>query len=208
MPLPGLELKFIPNGSKLELRVRGVSVFPGYRQAPELTAQAFDEEGFYKIGDAGQLVAPHDPGQGVLFDGRVAEDFKLTTGTWVSVGTLRLQVITALSPMAQDVVITGHDRTEIGLLIFLSPTGQQMSEAERADKIRSALLQLRAKATGSASCPTRALVLQGPPNVAQGEITDKGYVNQRAVLTQRASEVQRLYAAEPDGHVIMSDLVS
>ena len=129
VPLPGLELKFVPSASKLELRVRGVSIFPGYRNAPELTQDAFDEEGFYKIGDAGQLVHPDKPEQGVQFDGRVAEDFKLTTGTWVSVGTLRLQMITALSPLAQDMVITGHDRTEIGALIFLSPTGQQLPRA-------------------------------------------------------------------------------
>ena len=203
VPLPGLELKFVPSASKLELRVRGVSIFPGYRNAPELTQDAFDEEGFYKIGDAGQLVHPDKPEQGVQFDGRVAEDFKLTTGTWVSVGTLRLQMITALSPLAQDVVITGHDRTEIGALIFLSPTGQQLPKAELRQKIQAALQQLKRNATGSASCPTRALVLDGPPNVATGEITDKGYVNQRSVLSNRNDQVQRLYAEQPDEQVIV-----
>ena len=203
VPLPGLELKFVPSASKLELRVRGVSIFPGYRNAPELTQDAFDEEGFYKIGDAGQLVHPDKPEQGVQFDGRVAEDFKLTTGTWVSVGTLRLQMITALSPLAQDVVITGHDRTEIGALIFLSPTGQQLPRAELRQKIQAALQQLKRNATGSASCPTRALVLDGPPNVATGEITDKGYVNQRSVLSNRNDQVQRLYAEQPDEQVIV-----
>ena len=203
VPLPGLELKFVPSASKLELRVRGVSIFPGYRNAPELTQDAFDEEGFYKIGDAGQLVHPDKPEQGVQFDGRVAEDFKLTTGTWVSVGTLRLQMITALSPLAQDVVITGHDRTEIGALIFLSPTGQQLPKAELRQKIQAALQELKRNATGSASCPTRALVLDGPPNVATGEITDKGYVNQRSVLSNRNDQVQRLYAEQPDEQVIV-----
>ena len=203
VPLPGLELKFVPNGGKLELRVRGVSIFPGYRDAPELTREAFDEEGFYKIGDAGKLVHPEQPGQGVLFDGRVAEDFKLATGTWVSVGTLRLQAITALSPLAQDVVVTGHDRGEIGLLVFLSPTGLQMPQAERHARIGQALHQLKARATGSATCPTRALVLEGPPSVGAGEITDKGYVNQRAVLGNRGADVQRLYAAQPDEQVIV-----
>src|SRR5204862_425028 len=118
--LPGLELKFVPNGSKLEMRVRGVSVFPGYRDAPQLTAQAFDDEGYYCIGDAGLLADDGHPERGVVFDGRVAEDFKLGTGTWVSVGTLRVRVVSALAPLAQDVVVTGHDRDEVGVLVFPS----------------------------------------------------------------------------------------
>ena len=118
--LPGMELKFVPAGDKLEMRVRGVSVFPGYRDAPQLTARAFDEEGYYCIGDAGFLADEEHPERGVAFNGRVAEDFKLTTGTWVSVGTLRVRVVSALAPYAQDAVITGHDRDEIGVLVFPS----------------------------------------------------------------------------------------
>src|SRR6185369_11868850 len=121
VPLPGAELKFVPNAGKLEMRVRGICVFPGYRDAPALTAEAFDDEGFYRIGDAGRLVDEARPERGVLYDGRVAEDFKLGTGTWVSVGTLRVRLVSALSPLAQDAVITGHDRDEIGALVFLSP---------------------------------------------------------------------------------------
>ncbi len=122
LPMPGLELKFVVDpsnaGDKLEMRVRGVSVFPGYRDAPPLTAQAFDAEGYYCIGDAGFLADDRRPESGVVFNGRVAEDFKLGTGTWVSVGTLRVRVVSALAPYAQDVVVTGHDRDEVGVLVF------------------------------------------------------------------------------------------
>jgi feruloyl-CoA synthase len=120
-PLPGLELKFVPNGEKLEMRVKGVSVFPGYRDAPRETAEAFDEEGYYRIGDAGFLANPGEPAHGVIFNGRVAEDFKLSTGTWVSVGTLRVKLVSLLAPHVQDVVLTGHDRDEIGMLVFARP---------------------------------------------------------------------------------------
>ena len=193
LPLPGLELKFVPNGSKLELRVRGVSVFPGYRDAPELTAKAFDAEGYYCIGDAGRLADPQVPERGVVFDGRVAEDFKLGTGTWVSVGTLRVRVVSALAPLAQDVVITGHDRAEVGALVFLSPQGAALPAAQVAARIAAALHELRASGAGSSQAPARALVLAEPPSVDAGEITDKGYINQAAVLHRRAALVQALY---------------
>ncbi|HYF42208.1 MAG TPA: feruloyl-CoA synthase, partial [Ramlibacter sp.] len=133
LPLPGVELKFIPNGGKLEMRVRGPNVFPGYRNEPGLSAKAFDEEGYYLIGDAGRLVDEAEPSLGVAFDGRVAEDFKLTSGTWVSVGTLRLKVVTAMAPHVADVVITGHDREEIGLLVFPTP----QAKALPADELRA-----------------------------------------------------------------------
>ena len=132
LPLPGLELKLVPNGEKLELRVRGVSVFPGYRDAPQLTAQAFDDEGYYCIGDAGCWPTRHRPERGVLFDGRVAEDFKLGTGTWVSVGTLRVRVVSALAPLAQDAVITGHERDEVGVLVFPSAEAAALPPEELA----------------------------------------------------------------------------
>jgi feruloyl-CoA synthase len=194
-PLPGVELKFVPNGGKLEMRVKGPNVFPGYRNAPELTAAAFDDEGFYLIGDAGRLVDDTRPEQGVVFDGRVAEDFKLTSGTWVSVGTLRLRAISALSPLAADVVITGHDREEIGLLVFPSPQAVSMSAEQRAARMREGLTVMRASGGGSSQVPTRALLLAEPPNADAGEITDKGYLNQRRVLERRAAEVAALYAS-------------
>jgi feruloyl-CoA synthase len=192
--LPGLELKMVPNGEKLEMRVRGVSVFPGYRDAPQLTARAFDEEGYYCIGDAGYLADEARPELGVVFNGRVAEDFKLTTGTWVSVGTLRVRVVSALAPYAQDAVVTGHDRDEIGVLVFPSQAAAQLAPAELAHRVAAALAQLRADGGGSSQCPARALVLQEPPSADAGEITDKGYINQAAVLKRRAADVQALYA--------------
>jgi len=202
LPLPGLELKFLPNGQKLELRVRGVTIFPGYRNAPHLTAQAFDEEGYYRIGDAGVLADDQRPERGVVFDGRVAEDFKLTTGTWVSVGTLRIKVVSALAPLAQDVVITGHDQAEACALVFPSPQARELPPAELQRRIAQALGELKREGGGSSQSVARARVLAEPPSADAGEITDKGYINQRAVLTRRAAEVQALYAQPYDGGVI------
>ena len=200
-PLPGVELKFVPNGGKLEMRVRGPNVFPGYREAPELTAQAFDDEGYYRIGDAGRLVDDTRPELGVMFDGRVAEDFKLMSGTWVSVGTLRLRAISALSPLAADVVVTGHDREQIGLLVFASPQAAAMSAEQQTQRLRDALLAM-ARGGGSSQTPTRALLLGEPPNADAGEITDKGYLNQRRVLERRAADVLALYAPVADPRVV------
>jgi feruloyl-CoA synthase len=198
VPLPGVELKFVPNGSKLELRVRGVSVFPGYRDAPQLTAQAYDAEGYYCIGDAGLLADDAAPERGVIFNGRVAEDFKLTTGTWVSVGTLRVRVVSALAPLAQDVVITGHDREEIGVLVFPSAAAAQLPAQALHERIAAALKGLRAEGGGSSQAPARALVLSEPPSADEGEITDKGYINQGAVLKRRADQVAALHAGGAD----------
>lgn len=205
LPLPGCELKFVPNGRKLEMRVRGVNVTPGYRHAPELTAQAFDEEGYYRIGDAGCLLDEAHPERGVVFDGRVAEDFKLNTGTWVSVGTLRVKLVSALAPLAQDVVITGHDRPEVGALVFPSAKGLELPPDVLAGRVLQALSALRREGGGSSQCPARALLLAEPPNADAGEITDKGYVNQRAVLERRAAEVQALHAEPADPRVILAE---
>jgi feruloyl-CoA synthase len=201
-PLPGAELKLVPSAGKLEMRVRGPHVFPGYRNAADLSAKAFDEDGYYLIGDAGKLVDPADPSQGVAFDGRVAEDFKLMSGTWVSVGTLRIRAVAALSPLAADVVVTGHDREEVGLLVFPSPAAKAMDPTERAAKVRDALQALRAEGGGSSQSPARVLILAEPPNADAGEITDKGYLNQRAVLARRAADVIALYSAVPNPEVI------
>ncbi|MBL8306155.1 MAG: feruloyl-CoA synthase [Rubrivivax sp.] len=202
LPLPGVSLKFIPNGGKLELRVKGDHIFPGYRDNPEATQAAFDEDGHYCIGDAGYLADENDPLQGVVFNGRVAEDFKLTSGTWVSVGTLRLKVVSAMAPYAQDVVVTGHDRSEIGVLIFLTEAGRLVPREEIVQDVRDALRSLKEDGAGSSQTPTRALLLEGGPSMAAGEITDKGYVNQRMVLTRRAAEVEALYATPADPRVI------
>ena len=192
-PVPGVELKLVPNAGKLEMRVRGPNVFPGYLGAPELSAQAFDSEGFYLIGDAGKLVDESDPSRGVAFDGRVAEDFKLASGTWVSVGMLRTRVVTALSPLAADVVVTGHDRDAIGVLVFLTPAARDLAPKALFAQLRAALAELKAESGGSSHAPSRARILAEPPSIDAGEITDKGYVNQRAVLRRRAAEVAALY---------------
>jgi feruloyl-CoA synthase len=202
LPMPGVSLKFVPNGGKLEMRVKGDHIFPGYRNNPEATQAAFDEDGYYCIGDAGYLQSEDNPLQGVVFNGRVAEDFKLTSGTWVSVGTLRVRVVSALAPYAQDVVITGHDRSEIGALVFLSEAGRALPTAELNQKMAQALQHMKAEGGGSSQTPTRLLALADGPNAAEGEITDKGYVNQRMVLARRAADVQALYATPTDARVV------
>jgi feruloyl-CoA synthase len=202
LPMPGAEIKFVPNGGKLEMRVRGPHVFPGYRGNEAATREAFDEEGFYRMGDAGFLKDEADPGQGIVFNGRVAEDFKLTSGTWVSVGTLRLQLLAALAPLAQDAVITGHDRNDIGALLFLTEAARRLPPVELHTQLRAALRQMKAGGAGSSQMPLRLLPLPDAPHMASGEITDKGYVNQRLALTRRAAEVQALYATPLDARVI------
>ena len=205
LPMPGVSLKFIPvpgPGGKLEMRIKGDNIFPGYRNNPEATAAAFDADGYYCIGDAGHLLDEADPLQGVVFNGRVAEDFKLTSGTWVSVGTLRVRVVSALAPYAQDVVITGHDRNEIGALVFLTEAGRALPQTQMADTLRQALRSLKAEGGGSSQTPTRALLLQGSPDAGTGEITDKGYLNQRLVLQRRVADVQALYATPADARVV------
>ena len=202
LPMPGLELKFVVDpsqlGDKLEMRVRGVSVFPGYRDAPQLTAQAFDAEGYYCIGDSGYLAEERRPEGGVVFNGRVAEDFKLSSGTWVSVGTLRVRVVSALAPHVQDVVVTGHDRAEVGVLVFPTPQAAALPPSELRAHVAAALTRLKAEGGGSSQAPGRALLLAEPPSADAGEITDKGYINQRAVLQGRSARVQDLYAGGPD----------
>jgi feruloyl-CoA synthase len=194
LPAPGIELKLLPSGSKLEVRVRGPNVTPGYYRNDELTRAAFDEEGFYKIGDAMRLSNPEDAAQGLVFDGRVAEDFKLQSGTWVHAGTVRVRLIAACNPLVQDAVITGHDRTEVGALVWLNPAAaRSLAEAEVFARLQSALASLHSEGASSSMAPARLLVLEHPPSIDEGEITDKGYINQRAVLECRCGSVERLY---------------
>jgi feruloyl-CoA synthase len=218
LPVPGCELKLVPNADKLEARVRGPNVTPGYWKRPDLTRAFFDDEGFFKTGDALKFVDVARPELGLCFDGRLGEDFKLSTGTWVSVGNLRLAAIAALAPVAQDVVITGHDQDEIGFLIFPNLEGcrrlcglsvaSEVSDvsvlnqfAVRAHVAR-ALSDLKAAGRGSSTYATRARFLAEPPSVDTGEITDKGYINQRAVLTRRAALVEAMYRDTLDDEVI------
>ncbi len=200
-PGPGTELKLVPSGTKLEVRVRGPNVTPGYWRRDDLTREAFDEEGFYRIGDAMKFVDPDDPAKGLAFDGRVAEDFKLMSGTWVHVGTVRVQLIAACDPLVQDAVITGHDREEMGALVFVNPAAAKAlgldTDGVRA-RLQTALGKLAAESTGTSTAPVRLLVLDEPPSIDANEITDKGYINQRAVLERRAALVERLHAGGPE----------
>lgn len=205
VPLPGVELKLIPDAEmRCEIRVRGPNVMPGYYEDAERTAAAFDDEGFFITGDAVRFVDPHDMNQGLIFDGRVSEDFKLDTGTWVQAGALRMNALKALSGLAQDVVICGHDRGEVGLFVFPLPgavaaantTRGAVSDDRLMIQVAARLRALNADATGSAKRITRALVLAEPPSVAGQEITDKGSLNVRKILSRRADLLERLYDNE------------
>jgi feruloyl-CoA synthase len=200
-PAPGTDLKLVPSGGKLEVRVRGPNVTPGYYGREDLTRAAFDEEGFYCIGDAMKFADPRDPAKGISFDGRVAEDFKLMSGTWVHVGAVRVQLIAACDPLLQDAVITGHDREEMGALVFVNPAAVKALGLDAQgvhERLRAALASLAAGATGSSTAPGRLLVMDEPPSIDANEITDKGYINQRAVLDRRAALVEQLHAGGPE----------
>ena len=197
LPVAGCELKLVPAAGKLEVRVRGPHVTPGYYGRPDLTRAAFDEEGFYRIGDAVKFARPDEPSAGVVFDGRVAEDFKLSTGTWVSAGAVRVRLIAAADPLIQDAVITGHDRDQVGALVFLSPATKDMSFVAVRSRLAGVLEKL-AQEGGSSTYPARLLVMNEAPSIDANEITDKGYMNQRAVLERRAALVDRLYAGGPE----------
>jgi feruloyl-CoA synthase len=194
LPNPGCELKLVPSAGKLEVRVKGPNVTPGYFRSDDLTKAAFDEEGYYCINDAMKFADPAKPEQGLVFDGRVAEDFKLTTGTWVHTGAIRVKLIAAGNPIIQDAVITGHDRNEIGALVFLSPAAKDIDVRAKLAQVLKGL----SNEGGSSTHPTRLLVMIEPPQIDAGEITDKGYINQRAVLERRATLVERLYSDTPD----------
>ena len=202
LPNPGCELKLVPAADKLEVRVRGPNVTPGYYRRDDLTKAAFDDEGYYCIGDAMKFADPGVPEKGLVFDGRVAEDFKLTTGTWVHTGAVRVKLIAAGNPLIQDAVITGHDRDEIGALVFLSAgAATNMPPEAIRDRLAQALKEL-ARESGSSTHPTRLLVMAEPPSIDGNEITDKGYINQRAVLERRTALVEQLYAVPAVPEVI------
>ncbi len=212
VPLPGVELKLLPNAGKLELRVKGPNIMPGYWRDPEQTARVFDDEGYYCLGDALKFAVPGEPNGGFIFDGRISEDFKLMTGTWVSVGPLRGRLIAALAPFVKDAVIAGHDRDAVAALIFPEMDacraflGEDAAEKSDADmlalpKLRAELsMRLKAmaqEATGSSTRVDRILLLDELPSIDANEITDKGSINQRAVLTRRAGLIEDLYAKAP-----------
>jgi feruloyl-CoA synthase len=216
VPVPGVEIKLAPVGEKLEMRVKGPNVTPGYLGRDDLTREAFDEDGFYRTGDAGRLEDPDDPAKGLVFDGRVVEDFKLMTGTFVSVGTLRVAALAAASPLLQDAVVCGEGRAEVALLAWLNPgaareiAGEPDAAPETlvrspavAEFLRERLAAHNAENPASSTRICRVLLQAEPPSLDANEITDKGYINQRAVLECRADAVEALYAAEPGAEVIV-----
>ncbi|HZD88782.1 MAG TPA: feruloyl-CoA synthase [Pseudolabrys sp.] len=220
LPAAGMDLKLVPNEGKLEARVRGPNITPGYWRQPEFTAQAFDEEGFYRLGDAFKFADDKDPAQGLLFDGRIAEDFKLSTGTWVNVGPLRAGFVDHFAPYVRDVVLAGPDRNQIGALVFpdlaacrtLAPdiAADAPAESVLADaRVRACFVErlksLASKNPGSSTRIARALLMAEPPSLDKGEMTDKGSINQRSVLSHRAPLVEELYAPAASPRVFTTE---
>src|SRR6266478_6530888 len=216
LPVSGNEAKLVPVNGKLEVRARGPNVTPGYWRQPELTAAAFDDEGFYKFGDAIKPADPKDFSAGFDFDGRIAEDFKLASGTWVSVGPLRARFIAACAPMVRDVVIAGINRDEVSALVILDLDGCRLINPTLAfddlaatvadplirDAFRERFFNFLATATGSSTRITRAILIDTPLSIDRGEVTDKGSINQRAVLEHRSALIEELYSPTPPAHVI------
>jgi feruloyl-CoA synthase len=216
LPVLGNDAKLVPNNGKLEVRVSGPNVTPGYWRQPELTAKAFDEEGFYKFGDAIKPADTADFDAGFDFDGRIAEDFKLASGTWVSVGPLRARFIAACAPLVRDVVIAGINRDEISAIVILDLDGCRLINPTIApddlavtaadplvrEAFRERFTKFLAASTGSSTRITRAVLLDSPLSIDRGEVTDKGSINQRAVLDARAAMIEELYAPAPPERVI------
>ncbi len=216
LPLPGITLKLVPNGKKLEVRVKGPTVTPGYLNRADLTQSAFDEEGYYCLGDAAKFVDENDPEKGLVFDGRVTEDFKLDSGTWVSVGTLRAQAVSAASPLVQDCVVCGQDKPFVGLLVWPNISAAKEIAGDPSlsgpaaivahPKVRAYVQEKFAAHNktnpGSSSRVKRVILMTEPPSIDGNEMTDKGYVNQRATIERRHALVDELYANPQAGDVI------
>src|SRR6185437_12308262 len=221
VPAPGIEFKLAPVDRKFEARMKGPSMTPGYWRQPDLTAKLYDEEGYLKTGDAVRMLDARDPGKGIVFDGRIAEDFKLLTGTWVSVGPLKTKIVLHFAPYIRDLVMTGADRDEVGMLILADgvacralapdlPSGAPDSEVFRHPAVRKRfaelLTELAKEATGSATRVTRAAILEEPPSIDRHELTDKGSLNARVMLDNRKALVEELYAGKPSPRVILAKL--
>jgi len=218
LPASSVEVKLVPNGEKLEVRVRGPYITPGYWRDEALTRAAFDEENYYRMGDALKFVDPSRPEEGLLFDGRVSEDFKLTTGTWVSVGPLRAHLLLECAPYAQDVVVAGHDRDYIGVLIVPDlgacaglagvaagrlPARDLLALPPVRERFRELLERMARASTGSSNRVMRALLLDELPSLDRGEMTDKGSLSQRSMLEHRADLIEELYSEPPSPRVIV-----
>ncbi|MFN4354272.1 AMP-binding protein [Parvibaculum sp.] len=217
LPVPGITLKLVPNGAKLEVRVKGPTVTPGYLNDPKKTAEAFDEEGFYSLGDAAKFLDETKPELGLVFDGRVTEDFKLSSGTWVSTGTLRADVVAACTPLVQDAVVCGLDKPYIALLAWPNIAAARkvaglpdeaapqdaISHQKVVEHLRNALGKHNKAGGGSSTRIARIHLMLEPPSIDGHEITDKGYVNQAATAARRAPLVERLYQEPAPEDVIV-----
>jgi len=219
LPMRGVELKLVPADGKLEARLKGPNIAPGYWRRPDLTKEAFDDEGYYRIGDALKFVDPADPAKGLLFDGRIAEDFKLSSGTWVSVGALRARFVDHCAPLIRDAVIAGADRDDIAALVFPdieacrkvadlpaeAPAAAVIGNATLRAEFRRRLTALARQSQGSSTRICRALLMAEPPSLDAGEATDKGSINQRAVLARRGALVEELYASPASDRIIVAE---
>ena len=215
--MPGVEVKLVPSAEKMEMRVKGPNVTPGYLNNDLATKAAFDAEGFYCMGDAVKFVDEDQPSEGLQFDGRISENFKLTTGTWVQTGEIRTAVITALSPLAQDAAITGEGQAELGLLLFLNRAGcarafglaedvtfEELAQNENLrDTLKEKLRKFNAEQKGSSRSIARLMVMTDRPSIENNEITDKGYLNQQATLSARKTLVDHLYAPPASDTVVI-----
>jgi feruloyl-CoA synthase len=184
LPPPGVQMKLVPFQGRYEMRLKGPNITPGYWRQPELTAQAFDDEGYYRLGDSFVFADEEKPEQGLVFTGRISEDFKLATGTWVHVGGLRARFVEHFAPLVRDVVIAGENRSELGALVF--PSAGFSLEAFRKKLATFG-------GTGSSNRIGRALILEDPPSLDAGEVTDKGTINQKAVMSHRHARVEELF---------------
>ncbi|MEI8154600.1 MAG: feruloyl-CoA synthase [Hyphomicrobiales bacterium] len=216
VPMRGVEVKLVPNGGKLEARYKGPNITPGYWRRPDLTREAFDDEGFYKMGDALKFEDDADPSKGLMFDGRLAEDFKLASGTWVSTGVLRAQLVDHCAPLVRDAVIAGMNRDDIAALVFPDVEACRklaglaadaapeavLADPKVRDEFKKRLDALARRSTGGSTRICRIVLMAEPPSLDAGEATDKGSINQRAVLTRRAGLVDELYSATPSANVI------
>jgi feruloyl-CoA synthase len=212
LPLPGTTVKLTPAQGRLEFRVKGPQVSPGYYRAPEATAAAFDEEGFYRLGDAARFVDPERPHEGLVFDGRLSENFKLASGTFVNAGAIRTGAVSAIGGAASDAVVCGEGEAGVGLLIFLNEpfcralapeSGSGLANAPPVvAAVRAGLARFNADAPGAGGRVARAMILEGGPDEGSGEITDKGYINHSLARSRRAAEIRRLFASPPDSGVL------
>ena len=205
LPVPGTFVKLAPEGEKYEIRVRGPQISPGYYNAPPDLASPFDDEGYYQLGDAARLLDPDQPELGMVFDGRLVENFKLSSGTFIAAGTLRLAAISAIHGAVSDAVVCGEGQGAVGLLLFLNAPfcAKLGGEVEVTQAVRAGIEQLNAHAKGAGGKVGRALILEGAPDVHSGEITDKGYINQALARARRAADVGRLFADPPGEGVLV-----